>query len=184
MATHVALLRGINVGGKSLIKMAELRACLEAQGLGNVTTYIQSGNVLFDTSENNRDTLVAQVESALADSFGFHTPVVVRSLFQFRKVIDQAPEGFGQDKNYKYNVVFVKEPVTASEVMRVVKPKEGVDYAAAGEGVVYFWTLLSLATKSWLPRLITLPVYQSLTIRNWNTTRKLLSLMEEKKRPL
>jgi uncharacterized protein (DUF1697 family) len=75
-------------------------------------------------------------------------------------------------------VIFLREPLKAREAMKSVSTKEGVDRAWAGDGVLYFSRLIERASASHLSRLVSMPVYQEMTIRNWNTTTKLLALME------
>jgi len=95
-----------------------------------------------------------------------------------RDIVRHAPEGFGSDPSaYRYDVIFLKEPLTSAEAMKSVSIKEGVDQVFAGRGVLYSSRLISRATQSHLSRLISLPVYQSMTIRNWNTTTRLLEMM-------
>ena len=179
MNRYVALLRGINGGGKNLIKMAELKACFETLGFKNVSTYIQSGNVLINTDRSDQAKLTSLVEEALSKTFNYQSRVVVRSYKQMKEVVGRAPKDFGSDPGtYRYDVVFLKEPLTAAEAIKSVSTKEGVDQAFVGRGVFYFSRLISRATQSHLSRIITMPVYQSMTIRNWNTTTKLLKLME------
>jgi uncharacterized protein (DUF1697 family) len=179
MIQYVALLRGINVGGKNLIKMTELKACFEALGFSNVRTYIQSGNVLFFGDETNQTRLTSRIEDALSATFNYSSRVAVRSHQEMKDIVANAPPDFGSEPDsYRYDVIFLKEPVTAAEAMQSVSTKEGVDRAYAGEGVLYFSRLTSKATQSHLTRIVGLPVYQSMTIRNWNTTTRLLSMME------
>jgi uncharacterized protein (DUF1697 family) len=178
MNQYVALLRGINVGGKNLIKMLALKACFEDLGFEEVRTYIQSGNVLFSATGSNA-TLMKQIETALSRTFDYESRVVVRSRKQMKEIVTNAPKGFGSDPaTYRYDVIFLKEPLTAVRAMKSVTTKEGVDQAFAGKGVLYFSRLISKATQSHLTRIISMPVYQSMTIRNWNTTKKLLDMME------
>jgi uncharacterized protein (DUF1697 family) len=94
MAQYVALLRGINVGGKNLIKMEELRACLEAQGLGDVATYIASGNVLF-SAPGARAELGRRIEALLSERFRYKSSLVLRTLKEMRDTVENAPDGFG-----------------------------------------------------------------------------------------
>src|SRR3546814_4374120 len=93
MATHryVALLRGINVGGRNKVPMADLRAALEDDGLQSVRTYIQSGNVLFESDEPQAS-LEDRIEAALEGRFGFPILVVVRSHRQLRAVVQKRSE--------------------------------------------------------------------------------------------
>jgi uncharacterized protein (DUF1697 family) len=179
MGRYVALLRGINVGGRNLIKMAELRACFEDHGFKNVATYIQSGNVLFESGDRSSAKLSRQIEDMLADTFGYRASVVLRSRRQLRSAVEGAPSGFGtQPARYRYDVLFLKPALTAAEAIKGLPIKEGVDQAYAGTGVIYFSRLISKASQSRLSRIVSMPIYQSMTIRNWNTTLKLLEMME------
>ena len=179
MAIHVALLRGINVGGKNLIKMPELKACFEADGFEDVRTYIQSGNVLFRAGGSG-PVLARRIEKVLGKTFDHYRAwAVVRSRAQMRAIVEKAPKGFGTDpEGHLYDVVFLKEPLTASSALKEVPVREDVDEVFAGRGVLYFSRLKSAATKSRLNRVASLPIYQSMTIRNWNTTTRLLEMME------
>lgn len=180
MAIYVALLRGINVGGKNLIKMPALRECFEAEGFEDVLTYIQSGNVLFRATGSG-SALARRIESMLNKTFDHYQAwVVVRSHAQMRSVVEKAPTGFGKDPNtYLYDVVFLKEPLTASTAVKQVPTRDDVDEIFAGRGVLYFSRFKSRATSSRLNRVASLSIYKNMTIRNWNTTTRLLRMMDE-----
>jgi uncharacterized protein (DUF1697 family) len=176
---YVSLLRGINVGGKNIIKMTALKECFEWIGFTDVATYIQSGNVLFVAPTGDHNRLTAAIERALSERFSLKSRVVVVSHGQLKKTVEHAPRGFGDDKaQYRYDVIFLRRPVSASEAMKSVSTREGVDQAWEGDGVLYFSRLIERATQSHLSRIVGLPVYQDVTIRNWNTTTKLLALMD------
>ena len=177
---YLALLRGINVGGNNIIKMADLKACFEAMGFTDVLTYIQSGNVLFRSAEKDKTKLTRKIEKALSERFSYKSRLVVVSYKELKKAVAEAPKGFGKELDkYRYDVIFLKEPLTPGTAMKNVSIKEGVDSACAGKSVLYFSRLISKASQSHLSRVIKLPVYQNMTIRNWNTTTKLLALMEK-----
>ena len=178
MPRYVALLRGINVGGKNLIRMPALAACFEAQRLTDVSTYIQSGNVLF-SARQGAAALERRLEAALADAFSYRATVVVRSHQQLAAVVARAPRGFGtQPARYRYDVIFLKGPLTAAAALADVPRKDGVDQVFAGAGVVYASRLVAKASQSRIGRLTALPIYQQMTIRNWNTTTALLRLLQ------
>jgi uncharacterized protein (DUF1697 family) len=177
---YVALLRGINVGGKNLIKMTALKGCFEKQGFSDVVTYIASGNVLFKADGFARDELTLHIEQALGAMFDYRASVVLRSRKQMQEIVRHAPKGFGaQPDQYRYDVIFLKEPLTSAAAMKSVLTKPGVDQAFAGSGALYFARLTSRATESQLSRVVSLSIYKSMTIRNWNTTTALLRMMEE-----
>ncbi|MFO0581676.1 MAG: DUF1697 domain-containing protein [Anaeromyxobacter sp.] len=173
----VALLRGINVGGRNLIRMPALKACFEAQGFGRVETYIQSGNVLFDASGSGR-ALAPGIERALSEAFGYAASVVVRSRAELERVVAGAPPRFGA-ATHRCDVVFLKHPLDARTALSHVKTREGVDEVHAGPGVLYFSRVAKLAARSQLVRIVQTPIYPSVTIRNWNTTTRLLALARE-----
>ena len=176
---YLCLLRGINVGGKNIIKMAELKAGFEEMGFSNVVTYIQSGNVLFQSEEKDKAALTTSIEKGLSKRFHFEAKVVVISQRELAAIVRDAPEGFGEEEEkFRYDVIFLKEPLTAKEAMKSVRIREGVDTAHAGKQALYFSRLISRASQSYLTKIIGMPVYQNMTIRNWNTTTKLLVLME------
>lgn len=181
MNQYAALLRGINVGGKNLIKMPALKACFEDQGFQNVRTYIQSGNVLFFADESDAARLTGEIEAALIQAFIFYEArLVLRSTAEMIATVSSAPEGFGRQPDiYRSDVLFLKAPLTPEEVMASIKPKEGVDWAYAGPEAVYFQRLDARRTQSRLSRVLSMPIYQNMTIRNWNTTTRLLCMMEE-----
>ena len=178
MTRYVALLRGINVGGKNLIKMSALKTCFEANGFQNVSTYIQSGNVIFEASGRSSVQLTRRIEEMLAEAFDCVPTVVVRNRTQMRAIVERAPKGFGAEpKTYRYDVFFLKEPLRANAAVKHLPTNPAVDQTHAGTGVLYVSRLTAKATQSRLNRIISSPIYPSVTIRNWNTTTKLLELM-------
>jgi uncharacterized protein (DUF1697 family) len=175
---YVALLRGINVGGNNLIKMIELRSSFANMGFSDVVTYIQSGNVIFSSKQKNKTKLTALIEKALSEAFSYESKVVVVSGSEMEQVVAQAPKGFGKDpEQYRYDVLFVKQPLTTREALKEVPTAPGVDVVNAGDHALYFRRLVSKATQSKLNKLVQRPVYKNLTIRNWNTTIKLLQMV-------
>ena len=89
--TFIALLRGVNVGGKNILPMKALRNAMENAGFGNVRTYIQSGNIVFESSEANRATLASQVSRCIKASHGFEPLTHILSAAQLRQAIEENP---------------------------------------------------------------------------------------------
>lgn len=174
MTRYLALLRGINVGGNNVIPMAKLRAAFESLGFDDVQTYIASGNVLFSAEQAaSRDA----IEVMLAKQFSYAAKIALLKTNELKKVVAEAPSGFGEDSaTYRYDVLFVRAPVKAKTVLPQLAVKEGVDDIAAGTHAVYFRRLIAKASQSKLVKLMSLPVYKELTVRNWNTTSALLEL--------
>ena len=181
MNTFVILIRGINVGGKNKVSMVELKKCLEELGFSNISTFIASGNVIL-TSDKRADEVQAQIEKALPESFKLDSElikVLVLTRNQLQAIIDNKPKGFGeQPDKYHSDAIFLMG-IDAAQAMPVFDPKEGVDKVWLGNGVIYSQRLSALRTKSRLSRIVGTPAYQSMTIRSWSTTTKLLELLKD-----
>ena len=161
--------------------MSDLKKCLEDLGFSNVSTYIASGNVILK-SDKGVEEVKAQIEEALPERFKLDNElikVLALTRDQFQAVIEDKPEGFGeQPEKYHSDAIFLMDIDTA-QAMPVFDPREGVDKVWPGEGVIYSQRLSSQRTKSRLSKIIGTPAYQSMTIRSWNTTTKLLTMLEE-----
>ena len=162
--------------------MPALKACFEEAGFDDVTTYIQSGNVVFSTQTSSQAALTREIERTISTAFAhYEASVVLRSRSQMRSVVDRAPKGFGAEPlKYRYDVVFLKAPLTAKIAGKDIPIKDGVDRLWVGTGVLYSSRLISRATQSRFSRIVSLPTYKQMTIRNWNTTTKLAELVNAK----
>ncbi len=175
---YVALLRGVNVGGKSIIKMADLKEAVEKCGLINVRTYIQSGNVIFESDEEGAGKIAAKLEDSLLRAFNFEIRVIVMNRAQFTDILAEVPADWKMRQDLRCYLAFIREPVTVQDVIQEIKLTAGVDSVKAGKGVLYLSTLLSGLTKSGFSKLITTKVYKDITIRNYRTAQNLLELMQ------
>ena len=150
MNTYLLLLRGINVGGKNKLSMADLMTCLEELGCSNVSTYIASGNVILQ-SDKRPDELQVQVEAALPRSFKLDSElikVLVLTRNQLQAIIDNKPKGFGeQPEKYHSDAIFLMR-IDSAQAMAAFDPREGVDNVWPGDGVIYSQRLSALRTKS------------------------------------
>lgn len=180
MKTFVVLLRGVNVGGKNKVPMAELRSYLVKAGLTDARTYIQSGNVLVRSSED-AGVVAAKVEHILENDFNLQDSIKALALSHedLKHIVASKPAGFGDSPEEFHSDVIFLMGITEAEAFAVFKPKEGVDKVWIGPGVIYSQRLSALRTKSGLNRIMQSPLYKSMTIRNWNTTTKLLALLSE-----
>jgi uncharacterized protein (DUF1697 family) len=157
--------------------MADLRDTFEAGGFTSVQTYIQSGNVVFDTTRPAAG-LEDHIEALLEQRFGYPIVVVTRSRAQMRAIVAGAPPGFGTDPStYHSDVIVLKAPLTSAQAMTVVSLKPEVDRVWPGKGVVYFDRLSARRTESRLSKIMGTPEYRLMTVRNWNTTTKLVELL-------
>ncbi|MBE2269489.1 MAG: DUF1697 domain-containing protein [Anaerolinea sp.] len=182
MDTYIILLRGINVGGKNKVPMADLKQHLEALGFSNVATVIASGNVILD-SDKHPDAIKEQIERLLPERFKLDDEIVkvlVLTRSQFQAIVDNKPEGFGeQPDKYHSDAIFLMG-IDSAEAISVFSPREGVDSVWRGAGVIYSQRLSAQLTKSRLSKITAVPMYKFMTIRSWNTVTKLLELLNAK----
>ncbi len=182
MITYLILLRGINVGGKNIVPMLGLKSCLEELGFANVSTYIASGNVILESNKPASE-IEAQIEAALIKSFKLDSDlikVLALTRNQLQAVIDNKPQGFGdQPEKYHSDAIFLMG-IDAAQAMPVFNPRQGVDRVWSGDGVIYSQRLSAERTKSRLSKIMASPLYKSMTIRSWNTTIKLLDILKGK----
>ena len=193
MASHVALLRGINVGGRNKVPMADLREVVAALGHTGVTTYIQSGNVLFSTADTDTAKLAAALESAVEDRFGLWSSVVVLSRDELAGVLAACP--YQDEPNPRLvHVVFLNAEPRPDLLGRIetaasaAAAKGSRDAVQAAGRALYVHTPDGFGKSELaqnLFRIVTPPSEQkkqalAATARNWATATKLLSLCEEK----
>ena len=169
------MLRGINVGGNNIIKMDALKMLFEGLGLTGVTTYIQSGNVLFNSPERDRRHLTERIEQALWEKAGGKIKGVLLTFAEMEEVIVQKPKGFGENKD-RYDVIFLMGELKAADAIKEFRPREGVDAIYEGKNVLYIARLIAQLTKSRLSKINESSVYQDMTFRNWNTTEKVYQI--------
>jgi len=173
----IALLRGINVGGKNIIKMEMLKQVFDDMGFSDVKTYIQSGNVIFRTSESDKLKLADKIENQLQNIFSAEIKTLVLTADDLMEIVENAPEYFGTEpEKFRYDVWFLLPPTTVSEVVSNLHLREGVDFLQAEKNVIYTSRLTSQMGKSYFSKIVQMQFYKNLTIRNWNTTTTLLEL--------
>ena len=173
---YVALLRGINVGGKTLIKMADLRTCVEALGYDAVSTYIASGNLLFET-DGDPDALADTIEHAIEERFELPVKVVVLDRPAYARIVKAIPKAWIGDDDLRANVAFVRPGTDARKVVGDLDPDPAIEEVKAVKGAILWATRRDALTRSTMRKLIAGAAYKELTVRNLNTTLKLQELL-------
>ncbi|MBI3889087.1 DUF1697 domain-containing protein [Candidatus Saccharibacteria bacterium] len=181
---YIALLRGINVGGNNKVAMSDLRICFEGLGLRDVSTFINSGNVLFSTDQRNESELVSLCEKAIEEQFGFAVVVMVISAEDLTQAVDDAPSWWasGDPKKLRSDALFVIPPTKPSEVLAEIQKKSSAVDKLEIRGQVIFWTLvMEDYNKSVVPKIIGTSIYRRVTMRSSTTTKKLYTLAQASK---
>ena len=177
MNTFVALLRGINVGGNNKIEMAKLKAGFEKLGYQNVSTYINSGNVIFSTRKNDVTTLTHDIEQIIKKDFRINIPVILRTKENIVKVANKIPDDWTNDKDNKTDVMFLWDEYADRKTLKLIETNPTVDTLLYVDGTIIWHLEKKDYSKSKMNDLIGTQLYKNMTVRNVNTVRKLEELM-------
>lgn len=175
--THVALLRGVNVGGKNRVEMARLRDLFEGLGHKDVRTFINSGNVIFRA--RGRGNPARAITAAIEKEFGFPVEVLVKDLEAMERVERAIPEHWVDDKAMRTYVMFLWDTVDDASVVDDLPLREGMDNVIYVEGALIWQVDRVHVTKSGMNKVVSGPLYKAMTIRNANSVRKIASMMRE-----
>ena len=176
--SHVALLRGINVGGAHIVEMGILKREFEGMGFAMVRTYINSGNVVFRAVAPDREALRERIERTLAGVLGDRIPVLVRSRREIEDTIAHVPPVF-DDPAWKHNVIFLSPEIDSPDLLARFTPKPGIEVNSWHPGVLFWSARWDAGTRAIMYRLSSRPEYQAMTVRSVGTVRKVLDLMTE-----
>jgi len=174
---YIALLRGINVGGKNRVVMGDLKRELQRAGYKEVATYINSGNIMFSAPVSSCVEIAIVVKNLVHSCSGVTCDVVVITSKAYGKVIARAPDWWGQRSDWKHNLIFVIPPLSVQEAIAAFgEPKSGLEYIEGGKGVIYNSVSIEGFGKTATGKLAGTQLYRHLTIRNYNTAQKLQQL--------
>jgi uncharacterized protein (DUF1697 family) len=174
--TYVAFLRGVNVGGKSIVSMAAIKEALVALGLSDVRTYINSGNVIFSTQASGVQQLTARIEKALEQHTGMAIKVVVMDHRTLKKMVDAIPRNWVDDKTMRTYVLLLWKELDDRSILDSLPTKPGVDELKYTPGAVVWRVDREDVGRSQMNRIVGTPMYKKITIRSANTMRKLNEL--------
>jgi uncharacterized protein (DUF1697 family) len=175
---YVALLRGINVGGRTLVKMADLKDCFDHLGFDDVSTYIASGNVLFESDEGDAAELATTIEGAIEQRFELPVRVDVVDHKGYARIVKAIPRRWVGDATWRANVAFLRPDTDAKQLVRQLEPDAAIEQVKAVDGAILWATRRDSLNRSVMRKLIGGAAYKDLTVRNLNTTLKLHELLD------
>lgn len=179
MHTYVALLRGINVGGNKKVSMAALKQLFEELGFSAVSTYINSGNVLFSNPDGDVTAATARIESAINHTFGFDVKVLVCARAVLASICAIVPTAWKNDASMKCDVMFLWPEVNNKAIVAQLEIKKPIDEVIYTNGAIIWRIDKQHVTKSGIVKLIGTDLYKHMTIRNINTVRALHQRLEQ-----
>jgi len=177
VSRYAAFLRGVNVGGQGMVRMTDVKVAFEGVGLADVRTYINSGNVVFQSAEREPRKLERVAEQALRGICDFSPRVVVKSLAEMQRIVKAIPAGWTDEKEWRYYVIFLRHTVDSPGIVEELTPRTDVEELIYAPGAVLWAARWSGLRRSNVAKLGRRPLYQEVTVRNLNTTRKIFEMM-------
>lgn len=174
---YVALLRGINVGGKNKVDMKQLKIVFEQAGMDQVKTYINSGNIIFVNRKVTKAKIPTLLEEAILENFGLAIKVLVLDLYDYRQVMTALPDEWKNDAEMKSDVLFLWEEFDDKSVLDKLTIRQEFDTVMYVNRAILWSVDKKNVTKSGMSKLIGTELYKKMTVRNVNTTRKIYELM-------
>jgi uncharacterized protein (DUF1697 family) len=174
----VALLRGVNVGGNNMISMSSLKKSFEAMGFTNVSTYINSGNIIFDAKEKDARKLEKKIEQMLSREYQLESKVVLRSSSEMEKLVQSLPRGWGGDSSWRYNVIFLRHTIDSEDILAELPANSDIEEVVYRPGTLLWSAQAAQMNQTKMGKLSSRKIFQDMTVRNLNTTKKLYELMK------
>ncbi|MDH5559793.1 MAG: DUF1697 domain-containing protein [Deltaproteobacteria bacterium] len=180
MPKSISILRGINVAGQKKLSMTDLKALYKRLGFKNVTTYIQSGNVIFDSTDESKTELKSRIEGAILAEFGFHVPVIIRSAGEMKGVIQNCP--FGEvdmeENGTKVLVTFLSSEPSPDKTAQLQSQVAPPDKLAVIGKEVYLYCPGGYGKSKLSNQFLESRLKLKATTRNWKTVHRLAELSD------
>ena len=179
---YIALLRGINISGKNKIAMSKLKKEFTNLGFKEVTTYLNSGNIIFESNINNKNEIINNIQIMIKDKFEFDIPTYVTTSQELEELMSNSPEWWGKDNKEIYdNIIFIIPPTTYKEVFDAIgSPNEYEKIQEYKNNIFWSFDLKNYRKSNWWSKTASTEISNSITIRTANTMRKILEICLKK----
>ena len=181
MNTYISLLRGINVSGQKKMPMAALKSLYESLGFAHVETYVQSGNVIFDTGQPDASKLAALIEAQIERTFGYAVSVLVRDARDFQRIVHGNP--FVNERNAdsgKLYVTFLYAAPPETKLNHLIAPNAGADEFRVGDREIFLFCPNGYGRTKLSNSFFERKLNVSATTRNWKTVNALHTMAVER----
>ncbi|WP_438862374.1 DUF1697 domain-containing protein [Neptunicella sp.] len=176
MNRYIALFRGINVGGNHILPMKDLVAMMSAKGYANIQTYIQSGNMVFEAQQSDRQAIAKDIGQGIFDTKGFQPRVLILDAEQWQQAIDLNP--FPTEEGKSLHFFFLESPATQPDIAKLDAVKTTTEQYQLTAHTFYLYAPDGIG-RSKLAALIGKALGVSVTARNWNTVNKLSGMLND-----
>ena len=179
LSVFVALLRGVNVGGNNMISMKSLKESFMTMGFKEVTTYINSGNIIFKSKEDDARKLESKIEKMLSKEYQLDSKVVVRNLPEMEKLVKNLPRSWGEDSDWRYNVIFLRHTIDSEKILLELPAKTDIEEIVYRPGTLLWSSQATEYNRTNFAKLASRKIFRDMTVRNLNTTKKLYEMMKK-----
>ena len=179
---YIALLRGINISGKNKISMSELKLELEKNKYKKVLTYLNSGNIIFESDLDDKESIMKDISTIIKNKFNLEIPVFIMTSFELEDILNNNPNWWGTDDKEIYdNLIFIIPPTKYEEVYNAVgKPKEGIEQIKEYNNFIFWsYNLKNYRKSNWWVKTASTNIKDKITIRTANTIKKVLLLCKK-----
>lgn len=181
---YIALLRGINISGKNKISMSELKEILEENRYKNVITYLNSGNVIFESNTDNKENMMQDIYKIVKNKFNLEIPIFIISQLELEDILNNNPEWWGTENKEIYdNLIFIIPPTKYEEVYTAIgNPREEIEKIKEYNNSV-FWSydLKNYRKSNWWNKTASTNIKDRITIRTANTMKRILEICKKQK---
>lgn len=179
---YIVLLRGVNISGKNKVSMPKLKQLLEENNYQNVSTYLNSGNIIIESNINNKELIVENISKIIEFNFNIKIPIYIMTVSELEDILNNSPSWWGTANKEIYdNLIFIIPPTTYEEVYNTIgSPKENVDQIEEYHNTIFWSFVLKDYRKStWWIKTASTSITNKITIRTANTMKKLLQLSQK-----
>lgn len=181
---YIALLRGINISGKNKISMSELKKILEENRYKNVITYLNSGNVIFESNTDNKENMMQDIYKIVKNKFNLEIPIFIISQLELEDILNNNPKWWGTENKEIYdNLIFIITPTKYEEVYNTIgNPREEIEKIKEFKNSI-FWSydLKNYRKSNWWNKTASTNIKDRITIRTANTMKRILEICKKQK---
>lgn len=179
---YIVLLRGVNISGKNKVSMPKLKQLLEENNYQNVSTYLNSGNIIIESNINNKELIIENISKIIEFNFNIKIPIYIMTAPELEDILNNSPSWWGTTNKEIYdNLIFIIPPTTYEEVYNTIgSPKENIDQIEEYHSTIFWSFVLKDYHKStWWIKTASTSITNKITIRTANTMKKLLQLSQK-----
>lgn len=179
MTKYIALLRGINISGKNKISMAELKSEFEKLEYKNVLTYLNSGNVIFESNITTKEIIKEKIEKSILEKFNLDISTFIITKDELEELLKNSPNWWGLDNKETYdNIIFVIPPTSYNEVYSTLgEPKVDLEKIQEYKNNIFWsYNLKNYRKTNWWSKTASTSVTNKITVRTANTMKKVFEL--------